>query len=134
MYLMQANLSDARIASIIIRLVAISIMSSLVIFISALTENGRRRIRISELKICPFCGQNPKMEHIYYRKIMLHIWYVKCENCGAEMNNPRQTEEEAIIDWNERDLLIRIGEQKKSRSGGLFRGGFLYPNLKGVKG
>ena len=55
---------------------------------------------MEELKPCPFCGAIPKVNHLDYP--FIEIWFVKCENCSAEINNPRSTEQEALKDWNRR--------------------------------
>jgi Lar family restriction alleviation protein len=60
------------------------------------------------LKKCPFCGDKPTM---IKRSLGLdgYYFFVKCENCKAEINNPRFSEEEAVKDWNHRksNLVVR---------------------------
>ena len=55
---------------------------------------------MEKLKQCPFCGAEPKMEHLVYPNI--EIWFVKCVNCCAEINNPSDTEKKAQDAWNRR--------------------------------
>jgi len=54
-----------------------------------------------ELKLCPFCGDSP----IRYEIIIPFTndefgWQIMCEGCGCVLI--RETEIEAIADWNRR--------------------------------
>lgn len=55
---------------------------------------------MEELKLCPFCGNEPIMLHTRYP--MTEYWNVKCVSCSAEINNPMFAEKEAIEAWNRR--------------------------------
>ena len=58
---------------------------------------------MEKLKQCPFCGSAPMMQHIAYPNT--EFWFVKCISCCAEINNPKQSEEEAVNDWNKRNQV-----------------------------
>ena len=59
--------------------------------------------RHEPIRRCPFCGERPIIKKepcgdtFYY--------FIKCENCKAEINNPKFNEEEAKDDWNRRTLI-----------------------------
>ena len=54
-----------------------------------------------ELKPCPFCGNTAtlKLFDIFGAK----WFYVKCNKCNAEINDPKPSEKEAAEAWNRRN-------------------------------
>lgn len=50
-----------------------------------------------ELKTCPFCGG--KAEMLNYSE---NEWLVRCTDCDGMVERWRETEEEAIEQWNRR--------------------------------
>jgi hypothetical protein len=55
-----------------------------------------------ELKLCPFCGHKPHVEHFYNPE----TWGVECDFKGCLVNPATgtcySTEKKAIEDWNRR--------------------------------
>ena len=81
---------------------------------------------MEELKQCPFCGNNP---HLIKQSYGLEdcYYFVRCESCGAEINNPKFSKSEAISDWNmrisqETDNAINIVRCKDCKYGQLING------------
>lgn len=61
---------------------------------------------MNELKTCPFCGGRAEMRSLM-RSLKMgfyggKIYWVRCIECCAEINNPKPVEEDAIKDWNRR--------------------------------
>lgn len=60
---------------------------------------------IQELKLCPFCGGEAKIENVDSYKHPGERWWVLCD-CGvifsSGLNGSYQSEEEAFTAWNQR--------------------------------
>lgn len=58
---------------------------------------------MSELKPCPFCGEEAKLldKTNYYETGGYTYYFVRCNNCGAE-NGWNMQLEKAIEAWNRR--------------------------------
>ena len=63
---------------------------------------------MTDLKRCPFCGAEPRMKHMRFDAFSIEFWWVKCENCRAEINQPRHSEKEAADDWNRRSEVRNV--------------------------
>lgn len=58
---------------------------------------------MQELRRCPFCGNSATLKsfNVFGAK-WEKCFYVRCEKCRAEINNPVPYEKEAAEAWNRR--------------------------------
>lgn len=63
-------------------------------------------IEMSELKPCPFCGQDVRLyEHEYYGDVWKSFWCIACDNKDGCLGSPdycADTKEEIVTMWNRR--------------------------------
>lgn len=56
----------------------------------------------NELKSCPFCGGNARMQQCLRWDIDKYRYFVACEVCGVETPRIARTRQEAASSWNRR--------------------------------
>ena len=66
---------------------------------------------MSELKCCPFCGGEAEMLNYSPTE-----WLVHCIECDGMVEKWRETEEEAIEQWNRRTPMNNIVEKLEEES------------------
>lgn len=57
----------------------------------------------TKLKPCPFCGNRAMMQCLFLAGVGAEWYYVKCVECGAEINDPVPSENMAANKWNRRE-------------------------------
>lgn len=65
--------------------------------------------KMSELKICPFCGGEAKIDcYLYFDEF--DDWFIRCTSCFCRTRTFK-TKKSAILTWNNRKPMERIVEQ-----------------------
>ena len=64
---------------------------------------------MSELKICPFCGGEAKIDcYLYFDEF--DDWFIRCTSCFCRTRTFK-TKKSAILTWNNRKPMERIVER-----------------------
>ena len=71
--------------------------------------------KMSELKICPFCGGEAKIDcYLYFDEF--DDWFIRCTSCFCRTRTFK-TKKSAILTWNNRKPMERIVERLEEYEG-----------------
>lgn len=71
--------------------------------------------KMSELKRCPFCGGEAKIDcYLYFDEF--NDWFIRCTSCFCRTRTFK-TKKSAILTWNNRKPMERIVERLEEYEG-----------------